>query len=72
MVRSAREEARVTKKGFAIYLPIIFVAGIVLFYLVRDVQQTIAATIFLATVVGTLMFWRFRVAIGSRLACGLS
>ena len=52
-----------TKKDFAIYLGIIIAAGVVLFYLLRDVNQILAATIFLATVLGTLMFWRFRLAI---------
>ena len=52
-----------TKKDFAIYLGIIVAAGISLFYLLRDTQQTLAVTIFLATVLGTLMFWRFRLAI---------
>ena len=64
MVRLAREEATRTKKGFALYLAIIIVAGFLLFYLLKDIRQTIAATIFLGTVIGTLMFWRFRVAIG--------
>jgi len=52
-----------TKKDFAIYLGIIIAAGIGLFYLLRDAKQTLAVTIFLATVLGTLMFWKFRVAI---------
>jgi len=37
--------------------------GVGLYYTLHNVTQTIAATIFLALVVGTLMFWRFRVAI---------
>jgi len=52
-----------TKKDFAIYLGIIIAAGILLFYLLGDARQTLAAIIFLATVLGTLMFWRFRLAI---------
>ena len=52
-----------TKRDFAIYLGIIIATGISLFYLLGDAKQTLAATIFLATVLGTLMFWRFRVAI---------
>ena len=64
MVKSAREDIIGTKKETIIYLAIIIVAGVLLFYLLRDTRQTIAATIFLATVAGTLMFWRFRVAIG--------
>ena len=52
-----------TKRDFAIYLGIIIAAGISLFFLLGDTQQTLAATIFLATVLGTLMFWKFRLAI---------
>ena len=52
-----------TKKDFVIYLGIIIATGISLFYLLRDANQTLAAIIFLATVLGTLMFWRFRLAI---------
>jgi len=52
-----------TARDFIIYGGIICAAGVLLFYLLRDVSQTLAATIFLATVLGTLMFWRFRVAI---------
>ena len=52
-----------TKKEFAIYLIINIAIGFLLFFLLNDIKQTIAATIFLATVIGTLMFWRFRVAI---------
>ena len=51
-----------TKKEFAIYLAAVIGIGFLLFYLLRDTRQTLAATIFLATVLGTLMFWRFRVA----------
>ncbi len=64
MVRLARGDIIGTRKATIIYLAIIIIAGVLLFYLLRDTRQTIAATIFLATVVGTLMFWRFRVAIG--------
>jgi len=52
-----------TTKDFTIYLGIIIAAGIGFFFLLRDTQQTIAITIFLATVLGTLMFWKFRLAI---------
>ena len=52
-----------TKREFAIYLGIVVAAGISLFFLLRDDKQTLALTIFLATVFGTLMFWKFRVAI---------
>ena len=52
-----------TKREFAIFLTTVIGGGIVLYFLLSDTKQTIAATIFLATVIGTLMFWRFRVAI---------
>jgi len=52
-----------TKKDFAIYLGILIAAGVGFFFLLRDTQQTLALTIFLATVLGTLMFWKFRLAI---------
>ncbi|MFC1950146.1 SLC13 family permease [Chloroflexota bacterium] len=52
-----------TKRDFAIYLGVIIAAGISSFYLLRDTNQTLAAIIFLSTVFGTLMFWRFRLAI---------
>jgi Na+/H+ antiporter NhaD/arsenite permease-like protein len=52
-----------TKRDFAIYLGIVVAAAIGLFFLLRDDRQTLAFTIFLATVLGTLMFWKFRVAI---------
>jgi Na+/H+ antiporter NhaD/arsenite permease-like protein len=52
-----------TKRDFAIYLGIVVAAGIGLSFLLRDARQTLAFTIFLATVIGTLMFWKFRVAI---------
>ena len=52
-----------TKKDFAIYLGILITAGVGFFFLLRDTQQTLALTIFLATVLGTLMFWKFRLAI---------
>ena len=52
-----------TKRDFAIYLGIVVAVGIGLFLLLRDAKQTLAAIIFLATVFGTLMFWKIRVAI---------
>ena len=52
-----------TKRDFAVYLGIIIAAGVGFFFLLRDTQQTLALTIFLATVLGTLMFWKFRVGI---------
>jgi len=52
-----------TPKEFAIYLIINAAIGIGLYQVLHNVTQTLAATIFLALVIGTLMFWRFRVAI---------
>ena len=52
-----------TKRDLAIYLGIVVAVGIGLSLLLRDAKQTLAATIFLATVFGTLMFWKIRVAI---------
>ena len=52
-----------TIKEFAIYLGIVIAVGVSLFFLLKDTSQTLAATIFIATVLGTLMFWKFRVAI---------
>ncbi len=37
--------------------------ALVLQYFLQNTSQTIAATVFLATVIGTLLFWRFRAAI---------
>lgn len=56
-------EAVGTKKQFISYLAINIAIGLFLYYLLPTVQQAIAGTIFLALVIGTLMFWRFRVAI---------
>jgi len=52
-----------TKREFAIFLAIIIASGFLLYFLLKDTRQILAATVFLATVVGTLMFWPFRVAI---------
>ncbi len=52
-----------TKRQFIIYLAVNAAIGMFLYFLLQNVQQAIAGTIFLALVIGTLMFWRFRVAI---------
>ncbi len=52
-----------TKKQFISYLAVNIAIGLFLYFLLPNVQQAIAGTIFLALVIGTLMFWRFRVAI---------
>jgi len=52
-----------SRKEFFFYSLSIIAIGIFLYYLLRNIQQTIAGTVFIALVIGTLMFWRFRVAI---------
>jgi Na+/H+ antiporter NhaD/arsenite permease-like protein len=52
-----------TTRDLIIYGGIVCAAGVLLYYLLRDVRQTLAAVTFLATVLGTLMFWKFRVGI---------
>ncbi len=52
-----------TPKEFIIYLLVNAGIGVGLYYALDNITQTIAATIFIALVIGTLMFWRFRVAI---------
>ncbi len=50
-------------RGLVIYVTLLIGSGITLFFLLDNTHQTIASSIFLATVFGTLIFWRFRVAI---------
>ena len=57
------KEAVGTTRQFIIYFAINAAIGFGLFQLLQDTSQTLAATIFIALVIGTLMFWRFRVAI---------
>ena len=57
------KEAVGTPRQFIIYFAINTAIGFGLYNLLQDTTQTIAATIFIALVIGTLMFWRFRVAI---------
>jgi Na+/H+ antiporter NhaD/arsenite permease-like protein len=52
-----------TKKDFIIYGVIVFAVSSVLFWLLGNAHQALAASIVIAIMVGTLMFWRFRVAI---------
>jgi len=52
-----------TKKQFVIYILVNAVIAVLLWLWVRDAKQTIAGTIFLALVIGTLMFWKFRVGL---------
>lgn len=52
-----------TPKQFVIFAAIVIAIAFLCYWCLRDVHQTLAAIIFLALVVGTLMFWRFRVGI---------
>ncbi len=52
-----------TSKQFTIYLIINMLIGVTLFQLLKNWPQTIATTIFIALVIGTLMFWKLRVPI---------
>ena len=46
-----------------VYLPVMLITEFFLFQILGDMKQTIAGTIFIALVIATLIFWRFRVAI---------
>jgi len=50
-------------KQFIIYIVINVAIGFGLYQVLQNTTQTIASTIFIALVIGTLMFWRFRVAL---------
>lgn len=52
-----------TPKEFAIFGAIVVTIGFLCYWWLKDIPQTIAAGVFMALVVGTLMFWRFRVGI---------
>src|SRR4030042_5787126 len=52
-----------TPRQFAIYIIINILIGIIIFQLLKNWHQTIATTIFIALVIGTLMFWKLRVPI---------
>ncbi len=52
-----------TPKEFVIYILVNAAIAFGLYQVLHNVTQTLAASIFLALVIGTLMFWRFRVAI---------
>lgn len=51
------------KKDFFIYGAIVLAVGLLLFWLLNNVPQALAATIVIAMMAGTIMFWKFRVAI---------
>jgi Na+/H+ antiporter NhaD/arsenite permease-like protein len=52
-----------TPKQFAIFAAIVMAVAFLCYWGLRDVHQAIAATASIALIVGTLMFWRFRVAL---------
>ncbi len=52
-----------TRRDFLIFAGIVTAAAVVLWFATSDVRQTAAGSVFIATVVGTLMFWRFRLAV---------
>lgn len=52
-----------TKKEFLFYFIVNTVIGITLYSVLPEAKQAIAGTIFVALVIGTLLFWHFRVAI---------
>ena len=52
-----------TPKQFAIFAAIVIAIAFLCYWGLRDIHQTLAATVCIALVVGTLMFWRFRVAL---------
>jgi len=58
-----KEETLGTPRQFIIYLAINIAIGFGLYSFLQDIRQTIAATIFIALVIGSLMFWRLKVAI---------
>jgi len=52
-----------SKRDFVIFILINVLDFVLMMYLLQDFKQAVASTIFIATVIGTLMFWRFRLAI---------
>jgi Na+/H+ antiporter NhaD/arsenite permease-like protein len=52
-----------TARDAVIYIVAVAFVGAVLWLMLGNFKQTMAGTIFIATVIGTLMFWRFRLAI---------
>jgi Na+/H+ antiporter NhaD/arsenite permease-like protein len=51
------------KNESIIYLFIIALTGAASYHFLQHIQQAVAATVFISLVIGTLMFWKFRVAI---------
>lgn len=52
-----------TPRQFAVYIVVNILIGFIIFRLLNNWPQTLAATIFIALVIGTLMFWKLRVGI---------
>lgn len=52
-----------TGKEFILYIIINISTAFFLYFILGNMKHTIAGTVFIALVIGTLMFWRFRVAI---------
>lgn len=52
-----------SRRDFLIYIGAVALTAAVLWSILTNFSQTVAGTIFIATVIGTLMFWRFRLAI---------
>jgi Na+/H+ antiporter NhaD/arsenite permease-like protein len=52
-----------SRRDAIIYIVAVAFVGGFLWFLLGNFKQTMAGTIFIATVIGTLMFWRFRLAI---------
>jgi Na+/H+ antiporter NhaD/arsenite permease-like protein len=51
------------RRNFLVFGASVASIGVALWLLLDNFHQTVAGTIFMATVLGTLMFWRFRLAI---------
>jgi Na+/H+ antiporter NhaD/arsenite permease-like protein len=52
-----------TRRDAVIYIAAVAFVGVFLWLILDNFKQVMAGTIFIATVIGTLMFWRFRLAI---------
>lgn len=59
------------RRDSILYVVAVAVAGIFLWWTLGNFVQTMAGTIFIATVLGTLAFWRFRLAIAFGGICAL-
>jgi len=52
-----------TKQEFILYVGVNLTIAFFLYWVLGNARQTIAASIFIALVIGTLVFWKFRVAV---------